>query len=93
MRSTPLAGLGLGAGVRFIGANKTDKVNASTNPSATLVDLAVYYDLARLDASMKGWRGAVNVQNLFDKEMEVCNAGFCYRGQRRTVIASLRYRW
>ena len=93
LRSTSLTGLGMGAGVRYVGKNQSDKLNTSTNPSAMLFDLALYYDLARLEGGMRGWRAALNVQNLFDKDMEVCNDGFCYRGQRRSVIASLRYRW
>lgn len=93
LRTTQFAGLGMGAGVRYIGSNSTDKLNTGKNPSATLIDLALHYDLARLGGDFKGWRGALNVQNLFDKDTEVCNAGFCYRGQRRSVIASLRYRW
>ena len=55
----PLAGLGLGAGVRHIGATYGDAANTIEAPATTLADAAVYYDLDRV-------RLAVNVQNVFD---------------------------
>ena len=55
----PLDGLGLGAGVRHIGASFGDLPNTIEAPAATLADAAVYYDWDRV-------RLAVNVQNVFD---------------------------
>ena len=54
-----LAGLGLGAGVRHIGATWGDVPNTIETAATTLADMAVYYDLGRL-------RLSANVQNVFD---------------------------
>jgi len=88
-----LAGLGAGAGVRYTSDTFTTSGNIARNPSNTFIDAAIHYDLGRNSAQFKGWRVALNAQNLFDRDDQVCNAGFCYRGQGRTVIGSLRYRW
>ena len=55
----PLAGLGLGGGVRHIGSSYGDAANTIEAPAVTLADAAVYYDWDRL-------RLALNVQNVFD---------------------------
>ena len=54
-----LAGLGLGAGVRHIGATWGDVPNTIETAATTLADAAVYYDVQR-------FRLSVNVQNVFD---------------------------
>lgn len=59
LQNGPLAGLGLGAGVRHIGSSYGDGANTIEAPAATLADAAVYYDLDRI-------RLALNVQNVFD---------------------------
>ena len=55
----PLAGLGLGLGVRHVGATWGDVPNTIETAATTLADAAVYYDLGRL-------RLSANVQNVFD---------------------------
>jgi len=55
----PLAGLGLGAGVRYIGSSYGDAANTIEAPAATLADAAVYYEFEPV-------RLALNVQNVFD---------------------------
>ncbi|CAD6880363.1 hypothetical protein [Methylomonas albis] len=36
----------------------------------------------------------VNISNLFDREyVTTCGEGSCYFGDRRNVLASLRYNW
>jgi iron complex outermembrane receptor protein len=85
-----LAGLGLGAGVRFVGETK-DATNTLSMPSYTLFDAAVYYDLGRLSQDLDGMTFALNATNLFDKYyIPACNTTTgCTLGGERTVLATL----
>lgn len=89
-----LAGLSLGAGVRFTGSTQNTS-NTFKVPSFTLVDAAVTYDLGALSASLEGAELSLNAKNLFDKEyVASCYYGdWCAYGYQRTVVAGLRYRW
>lgn len=88
------SGVGMGAGTRYVGMNYGDLSNSQKAPSYVLADLAAHYDLSKLDARMKGLRLSVNVNNLLDKTFVVtCGDGYCFYGERRTVLASLRYNW
>ncbi|CAM5185182.1 Iron complex outermembrane recepter protein OS=Bosea thiooxidans OX=53254 GN=SAMN05660750_04591 PE=3 SV=1 [Bosea thiooxidans] len=91
----PMHGLGIGGGVRYVGASLGDNLNRSIldNKPRTLVDAALRYDLEKLDPRLKGMRVQVNATNLLDKVEQTCTAGFCYFDEGRKVIASLRYRW
>lgn len=89
----PLAGLGLGAGVRFTGSSYSSDANASKNSSRAFVDASIDYDFAVVDKELEGLKLQVNATNLFDRRDAVCSAGFCYRDQGRTVIGSLKYSW
>lgn len=89
----PLAGLGFGAGVRYVGSSYGDNLNTMHNPASTLFDLALSYDPGQLHPSFKGWLATLNVQNVADKEVPVCNGGYCYLGLGRQIVGSLRYRW
>lgn len=93
-QGTALAGLGLGAGVRFTGETK-NTANTFSVPSFTLVDAAVTYDLGVLSPKLTGAELSVNAKNLFDKEyVASCYYGdWCAYGYQRTVVAGLRYRW
>jgi iron complex outermembrane receptor protein len=84
----PLAGLGFGGGVRYVGEHYGDIYNDWKTPSYTLLDAAVHYDTGN-------WRFQLNAMNLTDKEyVSVCNSAYwCYYGYARTVTASARYRW
>ena len=84
----PLAGLGFGGGVRYVGAHYGDIYNDWQTPAYTLLDAAMHYDTG-------GWRLQLNVSNLADKEyVSTCNSAYwCYYGYTRTVTASARYRW
>lgn len=88
----PLAGLGIGGGVRYrsevFGFQHVYEV-----PDYTLVDAALRYDLARM--GVKGAQVSVNVRNLADKlYLSNCNpVDGCIYGDRRTVLATLRYNW
>jgi iron complex outermembrane receptor protein len=88
-----LAGLGAGFGLRYIGPNFGDDTNAFRTPSTTMIDANLHYDLAEIDPALKGVRLQVNGQNLADSEYVTCQSGYCYRGPRRTVIGSVRYRF
>ena len=98
-RSGALAGFGAGAGVRYIGSNFGSDTNVAVFrsgrtvpfiiPAITLVDAAIHYD-------WRGFRFAVNAKNLFDEEyVATCYNvdNNCFFGSRRTVMASVRYRW
>lgn len=91
----PLRGLGLGAGVRYTGANFGDDYNRLIirNSATAYVDARLTYDFEKLDPKLKGFSAQVNAQNLLDKVDQVCTAGYCYFNQGRKVLASLRYRW
>lgn len=95
LQEGPLSGLGVGAGVRYLGSTWGNSANTYKVPSATLVDVMIDYDLGRLTTSLKGMQVALNVSNLFDKEYvaSCLNDAWCWFGYQRTVKASLRYRW
>lgn len=92
---TPLRGLGLGAGVRYIGDSYPDAVNSFKIPSFTLVDGAAYYNFGGVTPKLDGLNLAVNAQNLFDKKyVASCNSSdACYYGARRLILATLSYSW
>ena len=89
----PLAGLGLGAGVRFSGKSFTSDANTAENGSRAFFDAALDFDMAAIDKSWKGLTLQVNATNLFDRRDPVCSAGFCYKDQGRAVVGSLKYTW
>ncbi len=91
----PFSGLGIGAGVRYTGANFGDDYNRLIirNSPTAYVDARLTYDFEKLNPRFKGFSAQVNAQNLLDKVDQVCTAGYCYFNQGRKVLASLRYRW
>jgi iron complex outermembrane recepter protein len=91
-----LAGLGVGAGVRYVGNTATQNGRPhQVVPSATLVDAALRYDLGRLGPDFRGAQLALNVSNLFDKRyVSRCSSdNACFYGTRRLVLGSLVYSW
>ena len=89
-----LFGLSFGGGVRFAGTSPVNDVPGTFRSSTvTLFDAVAGYDFAKLDPRLAGMRFQANVTNLLDRNDQSCQAGFCYRGQPRQVIASLIYRW
>lgn len=86
----PLAGLGFGAGLRYLGSTYGDIPNTIEAPSATLADAALYYDWDRL-------RLSVNVQNVFDDRYIASafarSSTLVTFGAVRQVTAGLRYRF
>jgi iron complex outermembrane receptor protein len=92
----PLAGLGLGAGIRYVGESYGDATNSFVIPSYTLVDASVSYDLAYARPDLKGWKAQVNVTNLTDEYyVASCLTGlaYCGLGTGRTVLGTLKYSW
>lgn len=90
-----MAGLGLGAGVRYVGESWGDTTNTIKVPSYTVFDAAVHYDLSQLSPSLAGAVLAVNATNLFDRDYvaSCTRATSCYYGTARTVIGTLKYQW
>lgn len=89
LQSGPLKGLGAGAGLRYVGNQEVDNLNTDQVPDRLLVDAALHYDI-------KGARLALNATNLLDDTYVASCANspsFCYYGERRTIIASVRLRW
>lgn len=93
--SGQLAGLGLGVGVRYVSNGAGDAGNTFYTPGYTLVDAAISYDFGVANASLKGWKAQLNATNLFDREYISGCYGLtqCSFGLRRTVLATLSYRW
>lgn len=81
--------------MRYIGATTDDGIGQTFVPPAWLFDTAIRYDLAKLDASLKGASLELNASNLFNKTyVASCNnANLCFYGPRRVVLATGRYRW
>jgi len=91
LQDGPLAGLGLGAGVRYLGPSFGDTPNTLKAPGVTLADAAVHYD-------WEGIRLQMNVDNVFDNEHVASTFAsgpqdFATYGAERTITASIRYRW
>jgi iron complex outermembrane receptor protein len=92
----PLAGLGIGAGVRYVGETYGDNFNTFIIPSYALIDAAVSYDFAYVRPDWKGWKAQVNVTNLTDHfYVASCLTGlpYCGLGNARTVLGTLKFSW
>ena len=90
-----LEGLRLGAGVRYFGRTYGAPDNSFRVPAFVVVDALVSYDLGSLTPSLAGFDLALNARNLLDETYVTgCqNINTCYYGNRRTVMATLRYSW
>lgn len=95
MQSGTMAGLGMSAGIRFLGSSYGDAANSFKVPAYALFDASVRYDFERLDPSLKGLSGQLNATNLFNKTyVSSCSASStCYFGIGRTIYASVKYKW
>ncbi|QND68014.1 TonB-dependent siderophore receptor [Mesorhizobium loti] len=84
-----LEGLGLGAGVRYVGSTFGDDDNSFKVPSVVLADAAMHYTWQNATLSL-------NVSNLFDKRyVASCfSSGFgCFYGEGRRINGSVKYTW
>lgn len=91
IKAGPLAGLGLGGGVRYSGFSYGDRENSFKVPAYTIFDAVVRYRPAN-------WRQVeltLNAMNLFDKQyVAACySTNGCQYGQARTVYATINYNW
>lgn len=84
----PLAGLGFGAGIRYLGTSFGDEYNTLRSPPETLGDLIAHYDWNK-------WRLSVNVSNIADKVYVArCTSAIgCFYSSRREVFVSLDHKW
>ncbi|MCB4825284.1 TonB-dependent siderophore receptor [Roseicella aerolata] len=94
-RTGPLRGLGLGAGVRYIGNTPVGNANLALVPSVTLFDASVRFDLERLSPALQGMRAIVTASNLGDeRHVASCDTlSACFYGTGRLVLGSLSYAW
>lgn len=92
-RTGAFDGFGAGFGVRYIDSTWTTNDNLMRNAGYTLFDAALRYDLGKIKPQLVGYQASINANNIADDKVAVCNAGYCYLSQGRTVIGTLRYRW
>jgi iron complex outermembrane recepter protein len=93
VRNGAFEGLGAGFGVRYIDATWTTNDNVARNEGYTLFDVAMRYDLGKIRPQLAGYQASINANNVADDKVAVCNSGYCYLSQGRTVIGALQYRW
>ncbi len=88
-----LEGLGLGAGVRYVGSSFGDNLHTPiyNNGARTFVDAALRYDLGKLNDAMEGVKLQVNATNLLNEVKQVCSSAFCYYDEGRKFVASVKY--
>jgi iron complex outermembrane receptor protein len=91
----PLAGLGIGGGVRYLGDSWGDSENTFKVDSATLFDASISYDFSLKSPELEGLKLQVNATNLADeKYVASCASKYaCFYGSGRSVTASLKYSW
>lgn len=82
-----LTGLGVGAGVRYVGQAWADDANTITYDAYTLFDASVRYDLGQV--GVKGAQVSLSATNLSNKVFVVNND----YGSGRNVVGRLSYKW
>lgn len=90
-----LEGLGLGAGVRYVGERFGDNANAFLIPSYTLFDAAIRYDLSKLSDSLEGAAVSLSASNIADK-VYVAKAETAISanyGSGRVINMNVSYSW
>jgi iron complex outermembrane receptor protein len=88
-----LGGFSIGGGIRVTSQSFTDDYNTAKNAGVAYLDASVAYDFGARSPELKGLSLAVSATNLANREEQVCNDGYCYFGQGRTVLGSLKYKW
>lgn len=88
-----LAGLDLGAGVRYLNGIEVDRENTLNVPSYALVDATLGYDFSHV--GVRGLSARINANNLLDKDyIASCySLDYCYFGAERSVIATVSYQF
>jgi len=86
--NSPVSGLSLAGGLRYIGKRYGDNANLYEMDDVTVFDAAARYRFRN------GAELAVNASNLTDKVyLANCATFGCYYGAGRSVVATLSYRW
>lgn len=94
MQSGTFDGLTLGGGLRYVGSAYANEDNSQKIPDYVVADLAVRYDLGRLNPNLTGVSAALNVTNLTDEIYFTCvKDDYCNYGEGRTVLGTLKFRW
>jgi iron complex outermembrane receptor protein len=94
-REGALAGLGIGAGARYVGPRHGDLANQYSLPSYTLIDAAIRYDLGGLSSRLEGARISLSAMNLADKcyVAKAETASSANYGPGRLINVNLSYTW
>ncbi len=90
---TAIAGLSIGGGIRVTSESFTDDSNTAKNAGVAYLDASLSYDFGARSPDLKGLSLTVSATNLANREEQVCNGGYCYFGQGRAVVGSLKYKW
>ena len=91
--NTVANGLTVGTGIRYTGETYTSTANTAKNDASFYLDAALSYDFGAIDQKYKGLTASIDVRNIANRRLTVCNSGYCYLGQGRNITASLKYRW
>ncbi len=86
-QGTIVDGLKVGAGIRHVGESSGGPTIEV--PSYTVSDAMASYDIN------ESWTAQINVNNITDEEyVASCESDFwCYYGESRSIIGSVKYRW
>ncbi len=91
--TSAIPGLTIGGGIRAMSDSFTSDANTSKNSGSAYFDAVISYDFGARSPDLKGLSLAVSATNLADRREQVCTDGYCYTGQGRTVMGSLKYKW
>lgn len=90
----PARGLGFGAGVRYNSDMYGDVENTYLQPSYTLLDMSLRYDLGAIAPTLEKTRVTLNGSNMTNKtSISHCRFGFCSYGLSREVTLNISHRW
>ncbi|MEG3082228.1 TonB-dependent siderophore receptor [Sphingomonas sp. PB2P12] len=95
----PASGFAIGGAVRHVDKTYADFYSdgvARYSPAYTVFDALIRYDLGKLSPRLTNVNLGVNATNVFDKKyLTSCfaNYGWCWYGNRRTVQATIGYRF
>ena len=84
---TAFAGLGIAGGVRYLGQRFGNTANTFDLSSVTLFDAGLTFE-------KNGYKGALTLRNIFDKDyVASCGTFGCTYGEGRTIMGKLTYAW
>ncbi len=91
--TSAIPGLSIGGGIRAMSSSFTSDANTAKNAGVGYLDAVVSYDFGVSSPELKGLSLSVSATNLADRREQVCTDGYCYTGQGRTVMGSLKFKW